>query len=237
MPPPDADLRGYTLVDADGRPLGPVAGFWMDAWTARPAFVSVLLGRSRLARVVPLERARLDEERRLVQVPYAAATVRDALACAPERALAPEEERQVLEHYRSAGGGAGPGSLDAIPLHEERVELGKRVVPAGGVRLRKVVRTKIINQPVEVRYEEIILERVMPEDAPRHAEGAIPTEPFREGALFLPEFREEPTIARRTAEVVGGVRARTETETTRETVPVDLRREDVEVDRLPRTDE
>lgn len=232
----DADLRGYTLTDAEGRPVGPIAGFWLDAWTARPAFASVSLGKGEPARVVPMEGTRLDEERRLVQAPFPAALIRDAPAYPADHPISQREQQRVLDHYRRAGGLPGadatPAPAGVIPLHEERVEMGKRVVPAGGVRLRKVVRTKVIHQPVEVRYEEIVVERVEPGDAPRGPEGAIPTEPFREGSLFIPERREEPFVARRTAEVVGGVRARKETETAREDVPVELRREDVEVDRF-----
>ena len=38
--------------------------------------------------------------------------------------------------------------------------MGKRTVDAGQVRLRKIVRTEIVNQPVEVRHEDVVIERV-----------------------------------------------------------------------------
>ena len=45
-------------------------------------------------------------------------------------------------------------------LVEILAKVGKREVEYGGVRLRKVVKTEVVNQPVELTREEIVIERV-----------------------------------------------------------------------------
>src|SRR5437588_5149152 len=53
-----------------------------------------------------------------------------------------------------------------IPLYEETVNVGKREVETGAVRLRKVVRTETVNQPVQLRHEEIVIDREPANGAP-----------------------------------------------------------------------
>ena len=53
-----------------------------------------------------------------------------------------------------------PAEEASVKLTEEQVKVGKREVTAGGVRLRKFIRTETVNQPVELRREELVIERV-----------------------------------------------------------------------------
>lgn len=46
-----------------------------------------------------------------------------------------------------------------IPLHEERLNVGKRTVDAGQVTIRKVVTTETVNQPVQLRKESLVIDR------------------------------------------------------------------------------
>ena len=59
-----------------------------------------------------------------------------------------------------------------IPLYEETVNVGKREVETGAVRLRKVVRTETVNQPVQLRHEEIVIDREPANGAPSGQEWA-----------------------------------------------------------------
>lgn len=234
MPEDDA-LRGYTLHDSRGNTVGPVAACWLDAEGRRAAFVAVRTGVVRARdHVVPLGHARLDEEGRRIHVPYERGLILQAPTLAPGDALPPEAAQAILAHYRQAPPGttlsAGPAT-EEIPLHQERVQVGKRVVEAGGIRLRKVVRREIVHVPVEVLREEIVVERVPPGESPASWDApGISAEPFVEGALFLPEYREEPVVAK-TTELVGGVRATRHLDDVREVVRAEVRREDVEVER------
>src|SRR5258705_10557114 len=45
-----------------------------------------------------------------------------------------------------------PGEV-SIPLYEEQILVGTRVLESGAVRLRKQVTSKTLNQPVQVRHE------------------------------------------------------------------------------------
>jgi stress response protein YsnF len=218
---------GYAVVDQDGASVGRVETFWVDPSTDRPAFVGVRAGDDAAVRVLPVRDADLDEDGRTLRVPYAADAIRSAPAHAVDEVITKMDERAVLRHYRV-------GALPAeIPLHAERPHVSKRVVQAGGVRLRKVTRTRIEHVPVEVRYEEIVVERVGPREAlgEMAASGALPEAPFEEGSTLVREYREEPVVTK-TTEIVGGVRADRRTDVVKERVATDVRREDVEVDRL-----
>ena len=111
-----------------------------------------------------------------------------------------------------------------VPLTEEQVKVGKRTVDAGSVRLRKVIRTEIVNQPVEIRHEDFVVERVAAGDV--HAGTA--TSDFKDETIDMPLSREEVVVSKE-AHVTGAVRvnktATSETQNVSETV----RKEDVEV--------
>jgi sporulation protein YlmC with PRC-barrel domain len=235
--PDDADLRGYVMMDARGRTVGNVSSYWTDPATGRVHFAAVKTGLLRGAlRLVPLRDARLDEARRVLHVPYERARILGAPTHPAERPLDRAEAEAALAHYRAAPPGTvlgAPPPAGEVVLHEEKAHVGKRVVEGGGVRLRKVVRRETIHVPVEVLREEIVVERVGPDEMPPRSEmGRIPEEPFREGSMFLPTWQEEPIIGK-TTEVVGGVRASKVVDAHEENVRTEARREDVEVERFP----
>src|SRR5258707_803935 len=47
-----------------------------------------------------------------------------------------------------------------VPLSEEKVKVGKRTVGAGEVKLQKKVSTEQVNVPVELKREDVVVERV-----------------------------------------------------------------------------
>jgi len=104
------------------------------------------------------------------------------------------------------------------------LKVGKREVEAGGVRLRKVVRREIVNQPVELRREEIVIERVPSGKAAAPQSGA-----FEAGEFYIPLRREEVVIEKE-ARVREEVRVRKETQSERQQVSEEVRREDVEIE-------
>jgi len=119
-----------------------------------------------------------------------------------------------------------PGREEAtMRLSEEQMTVGKREVEAGGVRLRKVVRTETVNRPVELRREEIVIERVPAHGAPGTAEGS-----FREQEVYIPLRREE-AVVQKDVRVREEVRARKESQTDTQQVSGQVRREDVDVER------
>jgi uncharacterized protein (TIGR02271 family) len=106
---------------------------------------------------------------------------------------------------------------------EEELQVGKREVERGGVRVESRVEEKPVTEQVQLREERVHVER-HPVDRPvTDADKA-----FREGTLEVTERAEEPVVAktaRVVEEVVVGKQVEEHTETVRDTV----RRTDVDV--------
>src|SRR5947209_3314989 len=78
----------------------------------------------------------------------------------------------------------------SVTLHEEELEVGKREVESGRVRLRKVVHTDHQEVPVELRREEVQIERVP-------ATGDYDnTTAFQEQEIDVPLTREEAVVGK-----------------------------------------
>jgi uncharacterized protein (TIGR02271 family) len=112
-----------------------------------------------------------------------------------------------------------------LTTEEERLKVGTRQVEAGRVRLRKIVRTEEVNVPVELRKEDVVVERV-PADQVR----AGARSDFTEGEVEMTMQREEAIVGKERV-VTGAVRARKTEEVEHQTVSDTVRKEDVEVDR------
>src|SRR5688572_7546874 len=112
---------------------------------------------------------------------------------------------------------SGSGEIQSermvIPLHEEQVQVGKRIVDAGTVRLRKQIVTETVNQPVQIRRETIVVDREEGTGGTGNAQsfqsgsgsstqqfqnqsGSF-SQPFGEGEIVVRLQREEPVIEKR----------------------------------------
>jgi uncharacterized protein (TIGR02271 family) len=116
-----------------------------------------------------------------------------------------------------------------IPVVEEELQVGKREVERGGVRVESRVEEKPVAAEVQLREERVHVER-HPVDRPVTDADAA----FREGTLEVTERAEEPVVAktaRVVEEVVVGKQVEEHTETVRDTV----RRTDVDVQEINTT--
>jgi len=133
----------------------------------------------------------------------------------------------MASEARSATGTNRGRDEATMQLSEEQLRVEKREVEAGGVRLRKVIRTEIVNQPVELRREEVVIERVPAGKAgtttPRGAG-------FQEQEVYIPLRREE-AVVNKEVRVREEVRARKESQTDTHQVSDRVRKEDVEIER------
>jgi uncharacterized protein (TIGR02271 family) len=112
-----------------------------------------------------------------------------------------------------------------LPVTEEEIQIGKREVPKGKVRIYSHVSETPVEEEVRLREEHATIER-RPVD--RVATGAE-QEAFREESFEVRETAEEPVVSKKTRvkeEVVVGKETSEHTETIRDTV----RRTDVEVE-------
>lgn len=118
----------------------------------------------------------------------------------------------------------------AIPVIEENLQVGKRVVETGGVR----VRSRIIERPVEenlrLRQERVHVQRT---PVNRPVTDADLTG-FKEGEIELTEHAEVPVVSKE-ARVVEEVTLGKEVQEREETIRDTVRRTDVEVEQLGST--
>jgi uncharacterized protein (TIGR02271 family) len=111
-----------------------------------------------------------------------------------------------------------------VSRHEEELQVGKRDVEYGRVRLRKWVETTPVSEEVELRRETAVVER---EPVNRPASGAEIREGEEEVEMSL--HREEPVVSKETVEREQ-ITAHREEEIEQETVHGEVRREHVEVE-------
>lgn len=129
--------------------------------------------------------------------------------------------------YRLASGRAGLDEVETVvPLVAEEVEVGKRTVERGRVRVRKGVTTRVEEVAVPLARDEVEVERV---PINRPVDG--PIGPRREGDIWIVPVLEEVLVVEKRLmlkEELRITRRRVE-ETTRERVT--LRSETAEVER------
>ena len=115
------------------------------------------------------------------------------------------------------------GEAVRIPVTEEQVKVGKREVEQGAATIRKDVRTETVNTPVELKREELVVERTDARDTD------VPGDAFKEGEVRIPLKKEEPVVQKE-AKVVGAVKVGKKEETERQDVSETVRKENVKVD-------
>jgi uncharacterized protein (TIGR02271 family) len=119
----------------------------------------------------------------------------------------------------------------AMPVIKEELQVGKREIQRGGVRVYSHLTETPVTENVTLREEHVTVER-RPVNRPV-GEQELAT--FKEGTVEVTEMAEEPVVskqARVVEEVMVGKEATQRTETIQDTV----RRTDVEVEQIPGTE-
>lgn len=245
---------GYDVIDREDHDIGDVTAIWADqsgqpaflgiktAW---------IFGKTH---VVPAYGAQVNHAQEHVRIGYLADEVKNAPCYDPDAQMDLEHEYEIYSYYRGRGpslpdfeksqtrpadvgerkgfetGTAAPSATTGqheetrIPLHEESMKVGKREVEAGGIRLRKIVRTETVNQPVELKHEDVVIERVPASGTP------APGTAFQSEDIYIP-LRQEEVVVDKETRVREEVRARKTSKSQRETISGTTRTEDVEVQR------
>ncbi|WP_028311321.1 YsnF/AvaK domain-containing protein [Derxia gummosa] len=117
----------------------------------------------------------------------------------------------------------------AIPVIQEELAIGKREIDRGGVRVFRRVEEVPVHESVQLRQEEVVVERrpVDREATPEQLAAA-----FTEGTLEVRERAEEAVVAK-TARVVEEVVIGKEVHEDTHAIDETLRRTEVEVQSLP----
>lgn len=117
-----------------------------------------------------------------------------------------------------------------IPLYEEKLNVGKRTVDAGQVKIRKVVTTETVNQPIELRKESLIIEREASGAQLSGTSQEFTGAPFEE-KIFTISLREEQPVVEKSTQVKERVVAKKSAEWLRQNIQRDVRQENVMLDK------
>ena len=125
----------------------------------------------------------------------------------------------------SARRGVDSDREEVIPLAEERIDVGKRQVSGGSVRVRSYVTETPVNEQVNLRQEHVSVERraVNPTQEP------VSEDAFRERTVEVAETDEEAVVQKR-AQVREEVVIRKDVEERAQNVSDTVRRTEVEID-------
>ena len=140
-----------------------------------------------------------------------------------EKAPAYSHEEAVAERERFRGSNEG----GSVPVIEEELQVGKRAVRRGGVRVYSRVVDQPVEESVELREERVTVDRRAVNRPVERGEMSG----LRDQSIEVQEVTEEPVVQKRARvreEVVVGKETKTRTEKVRDTV----RRTEVEVERL-----
>ncbi|MDQ1611934.1 MAG: hypothetical protein QOG00_1865 [Pyrinomonadaceae bacterium] len=138
-------------------------------------------------------------------------------------------EHQRLADAPRAGArtAASPQNQVSVPVVEEQLQVGKREVERGGVRVETLITEKPVEENVELREEHVNVER-RPVDYTFHG---TESEAFKESLVEIREAYEELVVNKK-ARVVEEVVVNKDVEQRTETVHETLRRTDVNVEQI-----
>jgi uncharacterized protein (TIGR02271 family) len=113
-----------------------------------------------------------------------------------------------------------------VPLYAESVNVGKREVDAGAVTLKKIIKTETVNVPVELRREEVTINRE--NGATGRGPNQVLAQPFQGGETTIQLKREEPVIEKREMPA-GQVVVQKKFTTEQRNVQAEVRKEDIDI--------
>ena len=212
--PNQADVRGWTVVGRDGDSIGKVDDLLIDPAQMKVAQLDVdIRGGDRIT--VPAEEVQIDRQRREVRMHgYAAGTYRAATAA--DRASA------STDRAADRDAGASTRTDERLTRTEEELRVGTRAVEAGEVVVGKHVETERKQVPVNLKHEEIVIER-------RPVNRDAGASEIREDQIRVPLMEEEAVVDKRAVvkeELVIGKRVVEE----QQTVDAEVRREEFDID-------
>ena len=133
----------------------------------------------------------------------------------------------LTQAARPAPAPAPAAAADTIQLAEESLTVGKRVVNRGGTRIRRFVVETPVEQTVTLHSEKVMLDRRPVTDG-RPLTGAA----FTDKTIEMTETAEEAVVSK-TARLIEEITLRKQAADRVETVRDTVRREDVEIVRIP----
>lgn len=197
-------LFNSKVYDRNGQEFAKVDNVWVDK-NEHPQFLGILT-HGKENHIIPAQGAELSSRGGKVRLAYDKDTVNASPTCDSERDLRDEDERRVYDFFHGKGpdliySSAPAGRPDysqseekTIPLREENLAVGKREVEEGSMHLKRVVRSHTEEVPVDLRHEEIVVER----------EGGsgekVSPESIGEKEYYIPLYHEEAVVQKQARE-------------------------------------
>ncbi|WP_298251887.1 YsnF/AvaK domain-containing protein [uncultured Arthrobacter sp.] len=173
----DSMNAGATVLSEDGAALGPMGQLYVDDATGEPSWVTVVThAMGNPESFAPLQGAELDG--RNVRLPFSHSMVYESPKMSQDGHLSPEEEQQLLRYYglmAAEDDGAAPDQVSgtgeeraqssrpegeySMTRSEEQLRVGTELRETERVRLVKRVVTEDVTMTVQIRREELVVER------------------------------------------------------------------------------
>jgi uncharacterized protein (TIGR02271 family) len=159
------------------------------------------------------QRDKLEQERQLKNMKMQLISIRLTLAAAALTSLTlasgcctkSTSEAYTYPPYPAQGAAEAPQEAQAspaqnmgetnIPLYKESLIVGTRQVDAGTVTVKKIVKTETVNEPVELRHEEVVIERQSSASEPANANSS---QAFQGQETTIHLMKDEPVIQKQT---------------------------------------
>ncbi|MGB3633094.1 MAG: PRC and DUF2382 domain-containing protein [Rubrobacteraceae bacterium] len=243
--------EGYAVNDRDGEKVGKVDDLFVDE-SNEPEYVGVKMGLLGMnSTLIPMDICRVDESDQTITVETEKEKAKDGPSFDDDQEISQDFERQVRDHYglnvqggAEDRGGYGDyysdedgdereertpgrsGDDDDLTVQrtEEELRAGTREREAGGVNVRKRVRTDKEQIKVPKKREEVSVERVQVDEG-----SSSPDAEIGEEDINVPVMEEE-VITEKKAVVKEELRIKKDTVEEEEIVEDDVRKEEIEVD-------
>jgi uncharacterized protein (TIGR02271 family) len=227
----------YEVYDPNGEKIGKVDDLFVDE-NDQPEYLGVKMGfLGTKSTLIPWEIARADEEQPIIEVSVEKGKAKDGPAFDDDQDITPEYENEVRSYYglqsleaseEEGGYGEYYDESDEDELRvqrtEEELRAGTLEREAGGLNVRKRVRTDREQLRVPKRREEVHVDRVPVEEGREVSETEIGEDEVR-----MPVTEEEVVTEKRPV-AKEEIRVRKDAVEDEEVVEEDVRREEVDVD-------
>ncbi|HEX8393178.1 MAG TPA: YsnF/AvaK domain-containing protein [Longimicrobium sp.] len=195
------DVRGWLVIAGDGTMLGTVMDMVAEQGATEPAFLAIALDASVARRpggktvYVPRSAVRLDPVVSRVHLDGVTGEAAPGLPTEPtDGPVAALHSNEVAPAAPLAAPAQATAVVDGearMVVSQEELKVGKRLVEAGEVRIRKHVEAEQVRESISVMREDVTVER-------RAAPPGVGMEPRTEGdTLYVPIVEEEIVVTKR----------------------------------------
>ena len=222
------DCIGWTITDQSGKDFGKVTEMLVNTETEMVDSI-IVDGRKRIpASDIALRDGRVVVRGVLHEEEYKQTQSTMAETSETTQSYAAMQSSAGAKHVAGVTRAANENEV-VLPIIEERLAIGKRTVEKGAARVRTSVQEVPVQESVNLREENVTVERRPVDRAVENAPAA-----FKEGTIEVTEMAEVPVVSKEAHVVEEVVVGKNVTER-QQTVSDTVKRTEVDVDEVNRT--